>query len=572
MSLPEPFQLNNLNWLMSAFQAVGGGSAGCVLANRLSADPKKSVLLLEAGGMEDALLQVPLVAPALIGGQYDWQYRPEPQKNACLSMVNKRCLWARGLALGGSSSINFMFYTRGNKRDYDNWQSDFGAFNWSYEDVLPHFRNIETSYVPDHDGEYRGTTGEMPVAYASEQTALSKAFLDACEEDGYPIIDYNGRSQAGCSRLQTNAPNGERYSAAKAFITPILGRKNLHISLNSHVTKVLFRGKRAIGVRFRKEGLTEEVHASREVILSAGTIGSTQLLQLSGVGPKTHLEQLAIPVIADLPVGENLQDHLHIEGVAGTMTEDAGINIVQISPLTDYMLSKSGPYSIPASFEVLAFLSTSNVNASLEYPDVEIALQTVAPSTIFTEYYEMNMGLRPDVYMQYYMPHRGRFGFQAGPVLNRPKSRGYIKIKSRDPFEHPLIEPNYQSHPEDIATAVEGVKLTIKLIESRALRALGVELWDIPLQECASAGPIWSDPYIECLVRHLSHTTWHPCCTCPMGSDERAVVDHELRVRGLEALRVVDASVMPKIVSGNLNAPTMMIADKAAAIILNNSD
>ncbi|XP_077557563.1 glucose dehydrogenase [FAD, quinone]-like [Haemaphysalis longicornis] len=486
-------------------------------------------------------------------------------------MVDKRCNWARGRALGGSSSINFMFYVRGNKRDYDNWQDNFGAYGWSYEDVLPHFRNIETSYVPDHDAQYRGTSGEMPVVYAPTQTPVSQAFLDACQENGYPIIDYNGRSQAGCSRIQVNAPNGERHSAAKSFITPILWRENLHISLNTHVTKVIFEGKRAIGVRFLKQGRMQTVRSSREVILSAGAIGSAQLLLLSGVGPKSELEQLKIRVVADLPVGRNLQDHMHVGGIAGTVRSGAAIDLLRISTLTDYLISRSGPLSIPGSCEAHAFLSTSFVNASLEFPDVQIALQSASAATIFFEFFEMNFGLRHEVYEQYYKHKQGHHGFLALPILNRPKSTGYVNLRSKNPFNRPVIDPNYLSHPQDVAMAVEGAKLAIKLVNSPAMRAQGAELRDVPLQECASQGPLWSDSYLECLVRHLAHTTWHACCTCPMGSDDRAVLDHELRVRGLEALRVVDASVMPTIVSGNLNAPTMMIADKAAAIILKNN-
>ncbi|KAH8036792.1 hypothetical protein HPB51_005747 [Rhipicephalus microplus] len=271
---------------------VGGGSAGCVLANRLSADPTRTVLLIEAGGMEDAFAQVPLFAPLLIGDKFDWKYLPEQQENACLSMKDQRCPWARGKAMGGSSAINFMFYVRGNRRDYDIWRDKFGAYGWSYDDVLPHFKNIETSRVPDHDESYRGTTGETPVVYANSHTRLSEAFLEACKENGYPIIDYNGRSQAGCSRLQANMLNGERCSASKSFITPILHRRNLHISVHSHATKVLFDGKRAFGIRFANKRKVYEVNATREVLISAGAVASPQLLLLSGIGPRHDLEKL----------------------------------------------------------------------------------------------------------------------------------------------------------------------------------------------------------------------------------------------------------------------------------------
>ncbi|KAL3212998.1 hypothetical protein MRX96_035748 [Rhipicephalus microplus] len=550
---------------------VGGGSAGCVLANRLSADPTKTVLLIEAGGMEDAFAQVPLFAPLLIGDKFDWKYLPEPQENACLSMKDQRCPWARGKAMGGSSAVNFMFYVRGNRRDYDNWRDEFGANGWSYDHVLPHFKNIETSRVPDHDESYRGTTGETPVVYANSHTRLSEAFLEACKENGYPIIDYNGRSQAGCSRLQANMLNGERCSASKSFITPILHRRNLHISVHSHATKVLFDRKRAFGIRFGNKRKVYEVNATREVLISAGAVASPQLLLLSGIGPRRDLEKLQIPVIRDLPVGENLQDHMHVDGIVGTLRRPTGLNLFRLSTVTDYAYKRSGPLSIPASIEALAFVSTSFVNESLEFPDAEIALQSLPSSALPLECYFASMGLRKDVYNQYYLPNRGRHGFALAPVMNRPKSRGYVKLRTTDPFDKPIIDPKYLTHPDDVKAAVEGVKIALRLMKSDAMRAVGAKPWNIPFKWCLSEGSVWSDPYLTCLVRHLAHTTWHACCTCPMGMDERAVLNPDLRVRGVKNLRVVDASVMPTIVSGNLNAPTMMIADKAATMIIQDN-
>ncbi|XP_065297859.1 alcohol dehydrogenase [acceptor]-like [Dermacentor albipictus] len=551
---------------------VGGGSAGCVLANRLSADKSKMVLLIEAGGMENAFTQIPLFAPILIGGGFDWQYHPQPQEHACLSMEDRRCPLARGMALGGSSAINFMLYVRGNRRDYDIWRDDFGAHGWSYKDVLPHFKNIETARLPDQESFYRGTNGEIPVVHANTQTRLSNAFLGACKGNGYPVIDYNGRSQAGCSRLQFNTHHGERYSASKSFITPILHRTNLHISLWSRATKVIFEKQRAVGVRFLKWGLMHAVRASREVVIAAGAVGSPQLLLLSGVGPRLDLEQLQISAIADLPVGNNLQDHMHVEGVAGTLRHPDGINLFWWSTMKDYHHNRSGPFSVPASLEAVAFVSTPFVNKSLEFPDVEIVLQSLPPSELPVECYLSKMALRKDVYEQYFLPKRGQVGFALSPVMNRPKSRGYVKLRTTNPLDEPIIDPKYLTHPEDVAVAVEGVKIALRLIKSRAMRAIKAKPWDIPLDACASEGPIWSDEYLACFVRHMAHTTWHVCCTCPMGSDKRAVVDPRLRVYGLKNLRVVDASVMPTIVTGNLNAPVMMIADKAAAMIIQDNN
>ncbi|KAH8036791.1 hypothetical protein HPB51_005746 [Rhipicephalus microplus] len=278
-----------------------------------------------------------------------------------------------------------------------------------------------------------------------------------------------------------------------------------------------------------------------------------------------------IPVIRDLPVGENLQDHMHVDGIVGTLRRPTGLNLFRLSTVTDYAYKRSGPLSIPASIEALAFVSTSFVNESLEFPDAEIALQSLPSSALPLECYFASMGLRKDVYNQYYLPNRGRHGFALAPVMNRPKSRGYVKLRTTDPFDKPIIDPKYLTHPDDVKAAVEGVKIALRLMKSDAMRAVGAKPWNIPFKWCLSEGSVWSDPYLTCLVRHLAHTTWHACCTCPMGMDEKAVLDPDLRVRGVKNLRVVDASVMPTIVSGNLNAPTMMIADKAAAMIIQDN-
>ncbi|XP_075726210.1 glucose dehydrogenase [FAD, quinone]-like [Rhipicephalus microplus] len=567
-------------------EALGGGSAGCVLANRLSADPSTKVLLIEAGGMEkhyvNLLLyprvpidtQIPLFAPLIIGSEVDWKHYPEPQSQACLAMENQVCRLARGKGLGGSSAMNFMLYVRGNRRDYEIWRDQFNATGWGYQDVLKHFKNIETSEVPFQDQEYRGTSGEVPVTYARLQTTLSTSFLYWCLSNGYKITDYNERSQAGCSRVQANIKNGQRWSANKAFIVPILFRDNLHISMLSHATKVIFHGKRAIGVRFIRRDREFNIMADREVVISAGAIGSPQLLMLSGIGPRSDLEKLQIPAIAYLPVGENLQDHMHVPGISGTLRLPWSISFWGYIWHRLWNLGKEipaiypGELTIPGSIEALAFVSTSFVNESLEFPDVEIALQSFSSSDNLFEYYLARTGLRKEVYNQYYLPHRNNCGFSLVPVMNRPKSRGYVKLRTAQPSDKPIINPRYLSHPEDVKVAIEGVKIALRLMNSEIPMNFTVQPWNIPLKQCEGTGPIWSDPYLECFVRHMAHTTWHPCCTCAMGWHKGAVVDHELRVWGVQKLRVVDASVMPTIVTGNLNVPTMMIADKAAEMIL----
>ncbi|XP_065284591.1 L-sorbose 1-dehydrogenase-like isoform X1 [Dermacentor albipictus] len=549
---------------------VGGGSAGCVLANRLSADPAVTVLLIEAGGPEDATTEVPIYALLHYHGPYDWNYVTEPQEHSCLSLKDKRSPWPRGKALGGSSVINFMLYVRGNRRDYDSWGHDYGVKGWSYDEVLPHFKNIEKCHIKAYsDNGYHGTSGEMPCAYANTHSPLSDVFLEAGQELGYPLVDYNGPSQTGFSRLQTNVLGGTRHSACKNFIKPVIAhRRNLHISLLSHATKVLFESHRAIGVQFEHGADKRQVRARREVIISAGAIGTPHLLLLSGIGPRKQLEEFGIPVVADLPVGENLQDHIFVGGIAATTKKRAELQLNSASIIINYAFRKEGPFAVPAAIETVAFVSTSYVNASLDFPDVEIVLLSVSPASQEGERFMTDTGLTKEAYEKYYSSKRHQYGFQLAPILNRLKSRGYIRLRSTDPDDAPIIDPRYFSHPEDIKVAAEGARMAVEILRTEAFAKLGTKLWNVPFPGCEEAGEMWSEPYLECLARHHTSTVWHPCCTCPMGEDHRAVVDSRLRVRGgVESLRVVDASVMPAIVTANLNVPVHMIADRAAMLI-----
>lgn len=549
---------------------VGGGSAGCVLANRLSADRGVSVLLIEAGGPEDATTEVPLYALLHYHGPYDWNYVTEKQEHSCLSLKDQRSPWPRGKALGGSSVINFMLYVRGNRRDYDSWAHDYGAKGWSYDEVLPHFKNIEKCHIKEYsDNGYHGTRGELPCAYASSHSPVSDVFLEAGQELGYPLVDYNGPSQTGFSRMQTNVLGGTRHSACKSFIKPVISqRRNLHISLLSQVTKVLFEGRRAVGVLFEHGADKMQVRARREVIISAGTIGSPHLLLLSGIGPRKQLEEFGIPVVADLPVGENLQDHVFVGGVAATTKKRCELQLNSASIIVNYAFRKEGPFAVPAGIEAVAFVSTSYVNASLDFPDVQIVLLSVSPASEEGERFLTDTGLTKEAYEKYYRSKRHQYAFQLAPILNRLKSRGYIRLRSTDPDDSPIIDPQYFTHPEDIKVAAEGARKAVEILRTEAFAKMGTKLWNVPFPGCEEAGEMWSEPYLECLARHHTSTVWHPCCTCPMGEDHRAVVDSRLRVRGgVEGLRVVDASVMPTIVTANLNVPVHMIADRAATFI-----
>ncbi|KAH7971687.1 hypothetical protein HPB52_002205 [Rhipicephalus sanguineus] len=385
---------------------VGAGTAGCVLANRLSADHHRTVLLIEAGGVENAATDIPLFALLHFHGEFDWDYRTEPQQHGCLGMKEHRCDWARGKALGGSSVTNFQLYVRGNKRDFDYWEQRHGAKGWSYKDVLPHFKKFESYKVPNANSE------------------LQPAFLKAGEELGFKVVDYNAEDQ-------------------------------------------------------------------------------------------------------------------------------------------------TGPFSLPAAIEATAFMNTSY--GSREYPDFQLYLLSVSGASVEGERFITDLGVRQDIYDAYFKPKRGSSAFNIGIVMNRLKSRGYIKLRSKNYHDTPILDPRYYSHPDDPKMAAQAISQIVNLMKTKALAALGTKLWDVPLPPC-KAHSMWSNEYNECMAKHLSPTSWHQCCTNPMGNGNNAVVDPRLRVRGgITGLRVVDASVMPDIVTGNPNAAVYMIGEKGASMILEDN-
>ncbi|XP_049269277.1 L-sorbose 1-dehydrogenase isoform X3 [Rhipicephalus sanguineus] len=552
---------------------VGGGSAGCVIANRLSADPSVTVLLLEAGGLEEASRQIPFAAPFNIRGRDDWDYWSVPQKHAAYSFRNQRLAHSRGKVLGGSSVLNFMMYTRGNPGDFDRWAREYGAEGWSYEDVLPHFKDIEDYRVGPSD-ECHGTGGEIPVDYANTSTPLAHLLMEACQQAGYAHVDFNGPTQSGCSRLQTNVGNGKRFSASKAFIQPIIReRKNLHVALLSHVTKVNFDGKRAVGVTFTRLGRPGKVNARREVILSAGTVGSTQLLLLSGVGPREDLERLQIPVVADLPVGRNLQDHpALIVGVPVSTDVEVGIPPFSLVDIQQYASNGTGTISIPVGNEFVQFLPTEYAEDP-KVPDIEVATVAMSPASQLLKAFAVELGMLSEAFDGLIGPIDGRPGFRAITILNRPRSRGSISLRSKNPYEHPNIDPNMFEHPYDVKALAQGTKMFIdRILSADAMKSIGAKPSQQIFPPCADEGPLWSQEYNECLSRHTAIAAWHLCCTVAMGSHPEAVLDERLRVRGgVTGLRVADASVMPDVITGHTNAPSMMIGSKAASMIIEDN-
>ena len=519
--------------VMVDYVILGAGSAGCVLAHRLSEDPDTSVLLIEAGGSNTGWnLHIPAAFSRLFKSQYDWAYFTEAQSQ----LDNRQLYVPRGKVLGGSSSINAMIYTRGNRYDYDLWR-DLGNPGWGFAEVLPYFKKAENHETGA--SEYHGAGGPLNVAALRDINPLTRAFVEAGIELGLAQNnDFSGLQQEGVGFHQVTQRGGQRCSAADAYLKPILSRPNLTISTRTYATRLLVEHERVVGVDCIREGVPQRIAAQREVILSCGAIGSPQLLLLSGIGPAADLKALGIPVVQDMPgVGQNLQDHLGIVLTYRCTQPVSLVNAEKIGSILRYLLFRQGPLTSNIS-EAGAFVSTV---ADLPAPDLQIG---------FVPAYAQNRGFaRP----------AGHF-FSIGCTFLRPRSRGRIGLRSSDPTAPPTIQPEYFSYQADIPPMVAGFRLCREIIQASPFDPFrggevdpGVEMT--------------SEELIVEYLRAFSMTVDHPVGTCKMGSDALAVVDAELRVRGIDGLRVVDASIMPTVVSGNTNAPVIMIAEKAADMI-----
>ncbi|XP_013405469.1 uncharacterized protein LOC106170227 isoform X8 [Lingula anatina] len=549
---------------------VGAGSAGCVLANRLSEDSDSKVLLVEAGGEEkwNLLIDIPLLTPMTQLSDIDWQFKTVPQQHACKGMHNNQCRWPRGKVLGGSSCLNYMIYIRGSRHDFDQWAAS-GCEGWGYDDVLPYFMKSEDNTNAEYaNSGFHGKGGPLTVS-DSNVTELTSYFLESAKELNYPVIDVNGESQIGFMHSQATVNKGVRQSTAKAFLRPAMDRENLHISIKSHTKRVLIENKKAVGIEFIKDGTLRKVKARKEVILSAGSIGSPHILLLSGVGPKEHLRKFQIPVEADLPVGENLEDHIMTDIATFLIDKPLSITedkVLSVSSFFDYLLYGKG---LPSNtgLEGSAFFDTVR-EASDAMSGMQLHLFATHlgndPHNLFVD----NANFRTEVFEAIHGGRAGMHGFSIFPILLHPKSRGTIRLKSTDPFEHPEIDPHYLEHPDDVKVMVEAMKLAIKVGNTTAFKKIGAQLSDRVLPSCSHHKPL-SDDYLACYIHHITLTVYHPTSTCRMGApaDAMAVVDPQLRVKGIAGLRVADASIMPHVVSGNTNAPTIMIGEKAADLI-----
>ncbi|XP_069672030.1 glucose dehydrogenase [FAD, quinone]-like [Periplaneta americana] len=554
------------------FIIVGAGAAGSVVANRLSEISEWDILLLEAGGSENFVMDIPLMASLFQFTETNWKYSSIPNNNVCLGMEEKRCLYPRGKVMGGSTTINYMVYTRGNRRNYDEWEK-MGNSGWGYKDVLPYFLKLENMTIPELAADkYHSTTGELRVSYAPYRTQLAAAFLKAGSELGYNIVDYNGETQTGFAYLQSTTANGTRWSASRAFLHPIKNRNNLHVKKRSLVCKVLIypNTRTAYGVEFIRDNKKYTVRARKEVILSAGAINSPQILMLSGIGPRKHLEQLNIPVIQDLPVGYNLMDHPAIPSASFLINQTVALVtndlISDRNNLIDFMSYHRGPFTIPGAGEGIAFFDTKdpqnpdgNSNLELFY------LSAAIPSDI--SYYKM-LGYSNELYNYVFKQIEGNHSFSLIPIVMQPKSRGRVFLQSSDPQQKPLIDYNFLEHSEDMETLLYGIKLMLKVSKTSGFQKFGSRLHDVPVPGCENL-LFGSDDYWRCYARQLAAVVWHVSGTCKMGPlwDSGSVVDSKLNVYGVRGLRVIDASIMPMIPAAHTATPTMMIGEKGADLV-----
>ena len=538
MQPPSPQELH------CDFVIVGGGSAGCVLANRLSADGSVRVLLLEAGAADDSIwMRIPLgVGKLLADERYMWKVDTEPEPE----LHGNRLYWPSGKVLGGSSSVNGMLFVRGHPHRYDSWR-DGGCPGWGYDDLVPYFKKLED--CPFGNPDHRGRDGPIAVTEVPGD-ALTNGFIDACVQAGATrAIDYNVGEPDGAAPLQLSTRKGVRCSTATAYLRPVRSRSNLTVMSRALATRIVFEGTRARGVEFVRDNRTTTVRAAREVLVCAGAIRSPQILELSGLGDAAILEQLGIEVIAHLPgVGENLQDHLMPRigfecNIHSTINDMLGSRWRMGKALARYALFRDGLFATP-SLTALAYLRS---RPDAPHTDVRIQIGHVSSTNRFSV--SRATGIDP------------HSGFHLGGYFIFPRSRGRLHIRSRNTAEPPRIEPRYLTHPDDRAAMVRTLRILRRVSDQPALARFIV-------REVRPGRDVESDEALLEYARDTGQTCWHPSGTCAMGVHPMAVVDPQLKVRGTAGLRVVDASVMPLLVASNTHVPTIAIAEKAADLIL----
>lgn len=547
---------------------VGAGSAGAIIATRLSEDPVR-VLLLEAGGsdLEVEFTRIPLPWQRTFKTKVNWGFQTVPQKHSSFAAKEHKAEATRGKVLGGTGSINGMNYVRGSRHDYDQWR-DEGCTGWGYDDVLPYFKKSQDVQIPElMNSSFHGTGGPL-VIIETRTSPLDYLHQAAAIEKGLPVVDCNGFDQIGYCPLQANIKNGERCTSSSCFLRPVLSRWNLQVSTNSHVARVIFRNGTAKGVSVIKNGKTTRIYAKEEVILSAGVFGSPQILILSGIGPRAHLLQLGIPVKVDLPVGERMQDHMQYYFQFSTNTSINMNREKALDPqgILNYVLYRNGIQARPGNDGTIFAHLEDNEDDHL-YPDLQISFKAFANEN-------ENIQCAVDE-----MNKRGEFGntkrsaavgFAVLICKLHHKSRGTVRLQSKNPLAPPLIDPQYLSYQDDVDSYVKILRFVQDFANNTAWKSIGAVF--IRQEECEEfcKNLIFdTDDYWKCMIRHYARESNHQCSTCRMGAvnDPTSVVDPFLRVKGVNNLRVADASVMRNVPSANTNAASMMIGEKASDMI-----
>lgn len=556
------------------FVVVGSGPGGSAVANRLSENTRWKVLLLEAGGDENIYTDIPVTASHWSTAEYDWGYAAERTGNACLAMEHQRCLWPRGKIMGGSSTLNYMIYTRGHRHDYEEYAAA-GNYGWSYDEVLPYFLKSENSTIAEYrQSPIHGHAGYLSVEQVRHHTVLLDAFLKAGRQLGYTAdVDYTDGTSSGFSRIQTTQWQGRRVSAAKAYLRSVRGRRNLHVAIEARVTRVLIdrRNQRATGVEFVKAGRKRVVLARKEVILSAGALNSPQLLMLSGIGPGEHLRQLGIPVVRDLRVGENLHEHYSYVGLSFIVNATGSAlvqNKLNIGSFLEWLNDGRGPLTLPGGVEGLGFVRTKYSSETGDRPDIEYIFAAGSFASDGGTDMRKSFGITKCMYQQAFGEAHLRDTWTVLPMLLHPRTTGRLLLRDKNPWHAPKFYYDYFGDPHDMKVLVEGIKGVLALSETEAFRKVGSRLTPTRLPQCAHHA-YKSDEYWSCMARYFTGTLHHQSGTCKMGpaTDPNAVVDPELRVHGVKNLRVVDASIFPKVPGAHLYAPTLMVGEKAADMI-----
>ncbi|XP_074035201.1 glucose dehydrogenase [FAD, quinone]-like [Leptinotarsa decemlineata] len=558
------------------FIIVGSGPSGSVVANRLSEIPGWNILLLEAGGEANHIIEIPFLCGLLQLTNYNWGYKSEKQSGFCRGCNEGKMEWPHGFALGGSSIINHMVHVRGNSIDYDRWEA-MGNPGWSYKDMFPYFLKSEDSHLQMQDEGYHNVGGYLSVSDVPFRTKAADAYIKAAQEAGHPYVDYNGKNQLGVSYVQSTTLKGRRCSAEKSFLRPVRKRPNLKIQTRSRVSKILVNPetKTAYGVEYIKNGKVYSALANKEVILSAGSLNSPQVLMLSGIGPKQHLEQFGIPVIQDLPVGVEMYDHPTFPGIFFRLNESIGIDLLKelTSSMTfsQYFRESRGFFSSIGGIEAMTYIRTNvSSDPDLSYPDMELLFLAGSFNTDYGVTYRKLLNIPPTMYNAIWRPLEGKPVYQVFPMLVHPKSRGYIELRSRDPLDSPKFYANYLSDPEnhDVRTFIAAIREIQRISQSPSLQRYGAKIVDTKIPGCEGY-QFNSDEYWECSLRTIIGSLYHQVATCKMGpkNNGASVVDPRLRVHGIKQLRVVDTGVIPLPLTAHTNVPAYAIGEKAADLI-----